>query len=74
MENVNIIHKERVLVLANVIVAYATFVGVLSAIIYYIADIKGISILVGQTIGMIYILVAPIIFYWVSETLTNKGE
>ena len=65
--------KDCIMILFNFFVAYSTFIGVLSAIIYYIADVKGISILIAQAIGIIYIVAALIISYWINKTINKEG-
>lgn len=74
MENINSIQKERVIVLTNFFIAYSSFIGVLSAIIYYIANLKGISIMVTHAIVIFYILVALILSYWIILSLNKREE
>ena len=65
--------KENVAAISNVVIAYSSFIGVLSAIIYYIATIKGISILIAHGIAIFYILLA-LLLLWAIVPVINKGE
>ncbi len=66
--------KDYIRTLAEIVIAYSTFVGVLSAIVYYIADIKGISILVIQVIGIIYILLLLLVLWIVIPLINGRGN
>ncbi len=75
MKNIlSYVEKEDVIILSNGIIAYSTFIGVLSAIIYYIAD-KETSIWVAQTIVIIYILAFIVVINRILKIIKrNKNE
>ncbi len=69
MKNIlDYIEKEDILLFIYVISSYATFVGVGSAIVYYLSEIKQLTISQGHSIVIIYILVASIIL-WITNTI-----
>ena len=61
--------KEKVSVLANVVIAFSTFIGVGGAIAYYMKDIRGISIGYIILTEIIYILVTIIALMGVKSKL-----
>ena len=66
--------KEDITILSNGIIAYSSFIGILSAIIYYIAD-KGISNSVTQIIIILYILVFLIVIKLILKVIKrDKNE
>lgn len=60
--------------LVQVVIAYSSFVGISVAIIYYISEIKKLTISEGHIIVMIYIIVALIILWIASKVLIKIRE
>lgn len=68
------IGKNELSILSNVLNSYSTFVGIGVAIVYYISEIKKLTIFEGHFIGIIYIVVALIVLRIASKIILKNRE
>jgi len=72
MESLSLLGNEEINVLSNVLIAYSTFIGVCGATIYYISEIKGLSIFIAHLIVIIYILIALVLLWYIVQIIKEK--
>ena len=70
----DIIGKDEILIFSNVLSSYSTFVGIGVAIVYYIAEIKKLTIFDGHFIVIVYILVALIVLRNTHKIISKNRE
>ena len=69
------IGKNELSILSNVLNSYSTFVGIGVAIVYYISEIKRLTIFEGHFIGIIYIVATLIVLKNTHRIISkNRGK
>ncbi len=67
--------KDEILISSNVLNSYSTFVGIGVAIVYYISEIKRLTIFEGHFIGIIYIVATLIVLKNTHRIISkNRGK
>jgi len=65
------VEKEDIIIFTYILSTYSTFIGVAGAIIYYLSEIKQLTISQGHFIIIVYIVVALTIL-WISNAVILK--
>lgn len=66
--------KEEISVLANITVAYSTFVGVAAATAYYLKQIRDFSVNGIIRVLVIYMLAGIFVLQWAKEKMRDENH
>ena len=66
--------ENHINIFAQVVIAYSTFVGVGSALIYYTSEIRGLTVTIIHLIVLIYIAMLLIPLWFIFSKIKRKEE